>query len=171
VKVTDKDGGVGTAGLPTGFVVVYDPGAGVVTGGGSFDSPAGAVRARPSLTGRATFGFDSKYDGKTAQAPKGQVELSLPAAGLQFHGDRQDWLVVAGAKAQVHGTGSLNGAPGYGFLLTAADGVRGGGADRFRIRIWNTTTGATVYDNRAGSSDDLDLANPQPIATGSIVFH
>jgi hypothetical protein len=32
-------------------------------------------------------------------------------------------------------------------------------------------TGATVYDNSGGSSDDIDLANPQPIAAGSVVVH
>jgi hypothetical protein len=31
--------------------------------------------------------------------------------------------------------------------------------------------GATVYDNAPGASDDIDLASPQPIASGCIVVH
>ena len=55
--VTDKDGGEGK---DTVMVVVYDPSAGFVTGGGWIDSPAGAYTADPSLTGKANFGFVSK---------------------------------------------------------------------------------------------------------------
>lgn len=61
----------------------------------------------------------------------------------------------------------------YGFLLTATDGAvgGGGGADRFRIKIWERARGTVVYDNRRGSSDDLDGANPQALGGGSIVIH
>ena len=45
---------------------------------------------------------------------------------------------MAGAKAQFKGTGTINGAGGYGFLLTVTDGqlTGGGGTDKFRIKIW-----------------------------------
>ena len=55
----------------------------------------------------------------------------------------------------------------YGFLLTAYDGA----PDRFRIKIWDKTTNAIVYDNRIGTSEDIDAANPQEINGGSIVIH
>ena len=66
LTVTDDDGGVGTAntvGGPNGTlqVVIYDPNGGFVTGGGWIDSPAGAYIFDPSLTGKANFGFVSKY--------------------------------------------------------------------------------------------------------------
>ena len=38
------------------YVVVYDPSAGFVTGGGWINSPTGAYTANPSLAGKANFG-------------------------------------------------------------------------------------------------------------------
>ena len=70
-------------------------------------------------------------------------------------------------------TGTVNGAGEYGFLLTATDGQQpgGGGVDKSRIKIWVKATGAIVYDNVLGASEDIDAANPQEIAGGSIVIH
>jgi len=154
------------------MVVVYDPSAGFVTGGGWIDSPAGSYVPDASLTGRANFGFVSKYK-KGATVPTGQTEFQFQAAGLNFHSDVYQWLIVAGARAQYKGTGSMNGVAGFGFLLTATDGQisGGGGVDKFRIKIWDTATSAVVYDNALGSSDDIDAANPQAISGGSIVIH
>jgi hypothetical protein len=174
LDVTDDDGGVGTATTAGGnnaYVVVYDPSAGFVTGGGWITSPAGAYRAQPALAGRANFGFVSKYK-KGATTPTGETEFEFSVASFRFHSDMYQWLVVAGAKAQYKGTGSVNGAAGYGFLLTVTDGdlAGGGGVDKFRIKVWNLADGTTVYDN-VGGSDDLDAANPQAIAGGSVVIH
>jgi len=44
------------------FFVVYDPEGGFVTGGGWIDSPESAYVPDPSLTGKANFGFVSKYN-------------------------------------------------------------------------------------------------------------
>jgi hypothetical protein len=41
-------------------------------------------------------------------------------ANLEFHSTSYQWLVVAGAKAQYKGSGTMNGSGEYGFLLTAA---------------------------------------------------
>jgi hypothetical protein len=60
LTVTDDDTGTDTEAI-VGYVVVYDPSAGFVTGGGWIDSPAGAYRPDTSLTGKATFGFVSQY--------------------------------------------------------------------------------------------------------------
>ena len=167
--ITDKDGATGTASV---MVVVYDPSAGFVTGGGWITSPEGAYVPQPSLTGKAIFGFVSKYQ-KGATVPTGQTEFQFGLAGFNFHSDAYQWLVVAGAKAQYKGTGSVNGESGYGFLLTATDGQLsgGGGTDKFRIKIWNVTSGTVVYDNVLGAGDDLDNAAPQAIGGGSIVIH
>ena len=69
LTVTDNDGGAD----PTAFqyVVVYDPNGGFVTGGGWINSPAGAYVADPTLTGKANFGFVSKYQ-KGATVPDRQ---------------------------------------------------------------------------------------------------
>jgi hypothetical protein len=134
-------------------------------------SPAGAFAADATLTGKANFGFVSKYQ-TGAQVPTGQTEFQFKLANLNFHGSVYEWLVVAGAKAQYKGSGTINGAGDYGFLLTATDGeVNGGGFDRFRIKIWDKRSGAVVYDNAAGASEDIDNANPQIISGGNIVVH
>jgi len=165
--VTDKDGAVDFAVL--GFVVIYDPNAGFVTGGGWIDSPTGAYAAGPTLTGRANFGFVSKYQ-QGAATPVGHTEFQFKVANLNFSSSDYDWLVAAGAKAQYKGRGTVNGTGGYSFLLTVTDGQLqgGGGADKFRIKVWDAT--GVVYDN-VGGSDDLDNVNPQEVSGGSIIIH
>lgn len=162
VTVTDDDGG--TATQTCGFVVVYDPNGGFVTGGGWINSPAGAYPADPDAAGRANFGFVSKYK-KGATVPTGSTEFQFKAGDLNFHSDAYDWLVVAGSKAQYKGTGTVNGVSGYGFMLTATDGS----PDRLRMKIWRTADDTVVYDNQIASSD---TANPTTaLSGGSIVVH
>jgi hypothetical protein len=173
LTVTDACGQSATAatvGDDTAMVVVYDPNAGFVTGGGWISSPAGAYVANPSLTGKATFGFVSKYK-KGANVPTGETEFQFHAANFNFHSIAYDWLVVSGAKAQYKGTGTINGAGSFNFLLTVTDGqvTGGGGVDKFRLKITNGS--AVVYDNVPGASDSLNSANPQFIGSGSIVIH
>jgi hypothetical protein len=169
-QVSDDD--TGTVDTRFEFVVIYDPSGAFVTGGGWIVSPTGAYVANPSLTGRANFGFVSKYQ-RGANVPTGQTEFQFQVGNLNFHSSEYQWLVVAGAKAQYKGSGTINGTGNYGFMVTAADGAisGGGGTDKFRIKIWNTSTGATVYDNVVGASDDIDSASPQIISGGSIVIH
>jgi len=163
----------GFSGSDSVMIVVYDPSAGFVTGGGSIASPAGAYRADLTLSGNATFGFVSRYK-KGANVPDGQTEFKFHVASFNFNSTSYQWLVVAGARAQYKGTGTVNGTGSYGFLLTAVDGQvnGGGGTDKFRIKIWDMNAGdAVVYDNAFGFSEDIDSANPQAITGGSIVIH
>jgi hypothetical protein len=154
------------------LAVFYDPSGSFVTGGGTITSPVGSYVPTPTLTGKANFGFVSKYQ-KGATAPDGQTEFQFQVANFNFHSELYQWLVVAGAKAQYKGTGTINGIAGYTFMLTATDGDinGGGGVDKFRIKIWNTTSGVIVYDNQLGGSDDLAAAPTQAISSGSIVIH
>jgi len=154
------------------LVVFYDASGSFVTGGGTIDVQAGSYTAGPLLSGRANFGFVSKYQ-KGATVPDGQTEFQFQVANFNFHSESYQWLVVAGAKAQYKGTGTINGIAGYTFMLTATDSaINGGGAvDSFRIKIWNTATGTIVFDNRMGGSDDLSASPTQPISSGSIVIH
>jgi len=173
LTVTDNYGATGTASMIGEFdalVVVYDPDAGFVTGGGWIDSPAGAYLAEPDLAGRAGFGFVSKYK-KGANVPTGQTEFHFRVADLSFSSDTYEWLVVAGARAQYKGAGTINNAGAYGFILTATDGdLAGGDVDRFRIKIWDLNAGdAIVYDNQMGAVDDADPATA--LGGGSIVIH
>jgi hypothetical protein len=80
-----------------------------------------------------------------------------------------EWLVVAGARAQFKGEGTINGAGRYAFMLTAIDGSVSDGADAFRIKIWDVASGTLVYDNKSGAADDSGDATQ--LGGGSIVIH
>ena len=172
LTVTDNYGASGTAttvGEFSAMVVIYDPDAGFVTGGGWIDSPAGAYPQDGSLVGKANFGFVSKYK-KGATVPTGETEFTFSVASLNFHSTLYEWLVVSGSKAQYKGSGTINGAGDYRFMLTATDGQinGGGGIDKLRMKIWDNATSAIVYDNQIGASD---AANPvTPLGGGSIVI-
>jgi len=172
IEVTVTDDDTGAAHTTYEYIVVYDPNGGFVTGGGWIQSPAGAYAADVSLSGRANFGFVSKYQ-KGATVPTGETEFQLHFATFNFKSTAYQWLVVSGAKAQYKGSGTINGSGDYGFLLTATDGqvTGGGGVDKFRIKIWNSADGTVVYDNVPGAAEDVDAANPQAISGGSIVIH
>jgi hypothetical protein len=166
--VADGDGGSGSGTFQ--YVVVYDPSGGFVTGGGWITSPAGAYAVDPGLSGKANFGFNAKYQ-NGANVPTGNTQFHFKAGSLNFHSTSYQWLVVAGAKAQFKGSGAINGTGDYGFILTAVDGQvsGGGGADKFRIKIWSNATGAVVYDSQIGADD---TAEPSTVlGGGSIVIH
>lgn len=168
VEVTDHRGATDTA--ESMYIVVYDPNGGFVTGGGWIDSPAGAYTADAALTGKATFGFVSKYQ-KGATVPTGQTQFVFKAADFTFHSTSYEWLVIAGAKAQYKGSGTVNGAGDYGFMLTAIDGQVNGKdkPDLFRLKVWEKATGAIVYDNKMNAPDSDDPTTA--IGGGSIVIH
>jgi uncharacterized delta-60 repeat protein/uncharacterized repeat protein (TIGR01451 family) len=169
LTLTDDDGGVGIEIFQ--FIVIYDPEGGFVTGGGWIDSPEGAYTPAPTLTGKATFGFVSKYK-KGADTPTGETEFQYRIADLNFHSDTYDWLVVAGARAQYKGTGTINGIGNYGFMLTAIDAnlTPSTDVDLFRIKIWDKDNDdAIIYDNQIGDEEDADPTTE--IGGGSIVIH
>jgi PKD repeat protein len=170
VKVTVTDVAGNSSNISYRYVVIYDPSAGFVTGGGWINSPAGAYSPDPSLTGKATFGFVSKYQ-KGKSVPTGNTEFQFKAGNLNFSSTAYDWLVISGAKAQYKGTGTINGTGSYHFVLTAIDGKinGGGGVDKFRIKIWDLATGQIVYDNQHGAADDALPVTA--LGGGSIVIH
>jgi predicted outer membrane repeat protein len=163
-------GSADTVGDLAAMVVIYDPTAGFVTGGGWINSPAGAAAWDETLTGKASFGFVSRYQ-RGATVPTGNTEFQFKAGALNFKSTSYQWLVVSGARAQYKGEGTINGVAGYSFLLTAIDGqlTGGGGADKFRIKIQETATGTVVYDNQMDADDGADPTTV--IGGGSIVIH
>ena len=166
VTLTDDDGD-SDAECADSYVVVYDPSAGFVTGGGWISAAPGSFPADPSVSGPGRFGFVSKYK-KGASIPDGNTEFQFHASDLNFHSDSYQWLVVAGTKAMYKGTGTVNGDAGYSFLVSAVDGAKSG-PDKFRIKIWDTASGTIVFDNQLGGSDGDAAANS--ITQGSIVIH
>lgn len=144
------------------YIVIYDPDGGFVTGGGWINSPAGAFVSDPDLTGKANFGFVSKYK-RGAAAPTGNTQFNFKAGGLVFHSTHYDWLVINqnGTNAQYKGSGTINGEGGFNFMLTAMD-LGSDGDDTLRIKIWDDNEGEEiVYDNGPG----------QALGGGNIVMH
>jgi hypothetical protein len=170
LTLTVSDGDL--EGSNTSMLVVYDPLGGFVTGGGWIDSPARAYTADPSLTGKATFGFVSKYL-KGATVPTGATEFQFKVANLNFHSESYQWLVVAGAKAMYKGVGTINRSGNYGFILSAIDAALTApttDVDRFRIKIWDKDSGdSLVYDNEMVTAENEDPTTN--IGGGSIVIH
>ncbi len=76
-----------------------------------------------------------------------------------------------GPNAKFKGSGEVNESGSYGFLLTGVDGdVDGGGEiDKFRIKIWDLSTDAVVYDNQLGT-DDTGYESTA-LGGGSITIH
>lgn len=163
LTVTDKDGGVGY--FIYQYVVVYDPNSGFVTGGGTIYSKAGAYTAEPTLEGKASFGFVSRYQ-KGATIPSGNSEFQFHVASLKFKSTSYEWLVVSGNKAQFKGTGIINGNGNFGFMITAVDD----NSDKFRIKVWDKdASDKIIYDNQVGSED---VADPTTVISGgSIIIH
>jgi hypothetical protein len=168
--------GANYTGHSDGYFVVYDPAGGFVTGGGwivadpgscvQLYAPAGVCSS--ATGGRANFGFVSKYE-KGATLPTGNTEFQFQAGNLNFKSTVYQWLVVAGARAQYKGSGTLNGQAGYDFILTAIDGSLngGGGQDRFRIKI--TYNGNVVFDNQITAADTDPLGGASTALVGGSI--
>jgi len=175
ITLTITDGAGETDSAIFEYVVIYDPEGGFVTGGGWIDSPSNAYTpeddADEDLVGKATFGFVSKYK-KGTIIPTGNTEFQFQVAYLNFKSTSYEWLVVAGPKAMYKGTGTINGAGNYGFMLTAVDAELTPSTedvDLFRIKIWDKETDIVVYDNMIDADDDADPTTA--IGDGSIVIH
>jgi K(+)-stimulated pyrophosphate-energized sodium pump len=135
-------------------LIVYDP-DGTAKGDGNIKSPIGAYTANSTLTGKATFRFEAEYQ-KGETAPTGQADFTFATADMNFKSTGYDWLVVSESEARLKGSGTINGSGKYGFILIVADGVKSSGkARKFRMKIWDKTTGKTVYDNNLGYPEDI----------------
>jgi hypothetical protein len=155
VSVADKDGGMGRSALD--MVVAFDPAAGSARGAGWFESPAGALASDGSVTGRASFGFLARYD-KAATSVVAHPGVRMRVAGFEFESTAYEWLVITGAKAQLRGSGRVNGSGGYSFQIAAIDGRELGSSepDRLRIQIWDNASGLRVYDNQRGAPEGAE---------------
>jgi hypothetical protein len=121
------------------------------------------------LSGKATFGFVSKYQ-KNTSVPAGNTAFQFEVGGFEFSSTAYEWLVVnkSSTNAQFKGSGLVNGAldtngSAYKFMLWAGDGLSTAGADTFRIRIW--------WEDNAGEHDVYDNGADQALGGGSIVVH
>ncbi|MER2996877.1 SBBP repeat-containing protein [Pontibacter populi] len=156
------------------WLVIYDPAAGSVTGGGQLLSLQTQL---PWMSQQlnAQFSFNVRYNQNKDTASQGQTQLNLREQGV-FRSNAIEWLVVRGDQALWQGTGTLNGEGNYGFTASVWDG-RGTGdddaGDEIRIRIWDKNAGnAIVYDNFETAGDIYDMTNPTSrIVRGQIIIH
>ncbi len=142
------------------ILAIYDPNGPFVTGSGWIPSGAGKIE----------FEFDAKYR-KDATLPSGNTNIRLQAAGVRFQSSVYEWLVVSGNRAQIQGSGQINGKGDYRILLTAIDGkVRDGNRiDKVRIKIWNKADGTVIYDN-APTASDIESA-VTALGGGNVTIH
>ena len=185
----------GGAGCPSliavTYVHVFDPGAGFVTGGGWYQSPANSAYEFMKSSTRATFGLMAKYKKGEDNQLQGNTQLRLESENLVFNGNSHEsrTLVIAGNQAFYRGSGSVSYRNNVGqlvtdprrfsFLVAATDGQldRSRDRDKLRIMVWELNTdgtqGTVVYDNQAGCSTSLDenAAPCQVISGGNIVIH
>ena len=122
-----------------------------MTGGGWVSSGAG----------KTTFNVNAKYN---HGALAGNLGAQLPD-GRSMASTALRWLVTVGSKAEIAGDATVNGAAGYTFLVTVSE------ANAYRLKLTRTSDGTVAYDNVPGSSDDIDLAAPQPMGGGNITLH
>ncbi len=125
VRGTDAPGNVGDPECI--MLVVYDPSGGFVTGGGWINSPAGAYKPDESSSGKANFGFVSKYQ-RGATVPTGNTNFQFRTGHLSFRSSSYEFLVITmgGTNAQYKGSGTINGglAPNgteFRFMIWARD--------------------------------------------------
>lgn len=168
LTVTDDDNGTSVSQNQT--FTVYDPSGGLLVGSASLPSAAGAYLEDPNVEGTATVGFAVHYR-RNADRPSGSLFFRLRDANLTLRSSSLDWLVLAGSRGQIQGSGTINRHLNVGFQLTVNDeSVFGGGTDKLRMKIWEKDTGTIIYDNQLGDSDNSPVTTD--ISRGIvIIFH
>jgi len=147
------------------YIAVYDPTPqSIFTGARKYISPVGAYYPNPNLTGQITFGIVAKYSGSNANA---NVNMDFKAANMKFDSTQATFLVTANGKATLKGTGTINSAGIYNYLVTGIDSQQNNGQGLIRFQI-KDQTGLVVYDSQPGASDTI---NPITPITGHILVH
>lgn len=171
---TDLDGNARISGgvVDMGAYELPLSATGLVTGGGWVNSPSGALS--PNFAKWAGVAVKGAFNFSAKSAGYGTIGSSEFQVGkVVFESTGLDRLILAGPKTQLRGRGTINGQGNFLLTLWATDGQLsgGGGLDRFRIKIWDQSTGIVVYDNQRGSPDTAELSNTTVIQGGSIAVH
>ena len=123
-----------------------------------------AQTTKPLIMGMINFDFSSKpaTARSTKAENKGENLVNFILGNLEFSALNYDFRELSGVRTQFKGYGKVNNETGYKYLLTVIDGQapKGGGVDKFRIKIWNDKTGEVIFDNQLGDDDDADPTTP-----------
>lgn len=110
------------------------------------------------------------FKGETLPSITTVFSLKSKTVNMNFMSTAYDWIVIDGACAKYKGSGTINGAGNYGFMVSVVDGaIVGDDIDKLRIKIWDKSSGQVVYDNEMGASEDAEPSTV--IGGGSIVIH
>ena len=122
-------------------VVVYDPDAGSIVGGGQLQSPLGLFLQDPTISGTVVFNLNLGYQ-RGQESPSGIVRFSLQGGDFQFVGETYEWLVVDSATtAHFKGAGTINGEGLYVIAVDLTDNP-----DTMSIRIYEESSELEIYD-------------------------
>jgi hypothetical protein len=147
------------------YVVVYDPNAKAINGGGWLDVPPGTT-ASLTTTAKSNFTINVQYNNGV---PQGKVSVDVKAVGFQFDATSIDWIVSDFPYGEAQGKGTVNGAGNYAFYLKARDGNTGSG--RLRLIVWDPQSGAIIFDNQVGDPRDAALDLQSTIQGGNLSVH
>lgn len=161
LKLADN---TGRSSVVSSEVVVYDPAEPVAAGSGSFGSPRGALARDALYTGPARLSF-------VAQGKEG-MQVRFSTGKLAFEGAGAQLVSAGGARARYEGSGTLDGKPGYRFVLGAQKGDAGPGRVHLRITHADPASGAEVvdYDNQGHGNALLTGVEGSPLSSGDIVL-
>jgi len=166
LKVTDKCD-ESTTYIHDKYVVVYDPDAGFVTGGGWFTSPADSNTKKSKHKVKANFGFVARYK-KNSNTPKGSINFR--EGNIKFKSTGLQYMVIRNQMAVIKGSGHLKGHGSVSFLTSVVDGdILGFKYDNMRMIIWDEKTEEVFYDNEQGAA--INAESLVSIEKGSIVIH
>ncbi len=149
LTITDEAGETTTDSFE--YAVMYDPAGQKIKG---------TVKVVDETTSMH-LSVNVKPDKKTG-VPKGHVRFNPDGSGFAdgFDATEITYLLIFGDWAIVTGTGTIDGAGEYGFLVSALDQSDEGGIDAFRVLIWNDV--GVVFDSQPG---DDSIATPTTVPT------
>jgi len=100
----------------------------------------------PTVDGMCSIGFRPGDRAKVAlnaaylpgaNTPSGGVVFQVPSTNFNLSSSQIDWVVVAGKRAVIQGSATVNGETGWRYRIIVVDLVTGTKSDSFEIRIWN----------------------------------
>ena len=158
------------------MIVIYDPNAGFVTGGGYITHTGSMTPAGTGRQGQLRIRRQVQ-EGRLAPRRRDRVpvqglqhQLPLDVARLAHREEHHQWPERRRPEGVVPGFGTINGTGDYRFQVTLIDK---GNTDYFRIKIWNATTGVPLRQH-AGQVDGIDpsiVPANTLISGGNLVIH
>jgi len=119
-------------------------------------------RTRRTATGNASHPGFADLSAKLAKGspiPKGTATYAFDAGDFAFAATAYDWLVVAGPRATFAGSGTVNGAGSYDFLVSIVTGFTVGYPF---VMAWYWMSGGILHRIIRGRHEPLPGQPPDP---------